>query len=171
MGCMAIPYGILKMTDLNMHGFRDITNDNKGPNGQSIWEGTSEDVSFIRNLVGAGVIDGVYVDLKMRFGHEKTTYFKNSQCVWHFVHCHHFFFVLNNHNRTRIRISLYCATTFSAINEYPLQVHYAIQESISLYTSTFVEFCFEPWIHIAKIIISTPVPLIPCQFPLFDAIS
>lgn len=77
MGCMAIPYGILEDDRFKYPWFfRNITKfDNKGPNGQSIWEGTSEDVSFIRNLIDAGVIDGVYVDLKMRFGHEKTTVF------------------------------------------------------------------------------------------------
>lgn len=77
MGCMAIPYGIFEDSRFKYPWFfRDITRfDNKGPNGQSIWEGTSEDVSFIRNLVDAGVIDGVYVDLKMRFGHEKTVVF------------------------------------------------------------------------------------------------
>ena len=73
MGCMAIPYGIFEDKRVKYPWFfRDITKfDNKGPNGQSIWEGTSEDVSFIRNLVDAGVIDGVYVDLSIRFGHEK----------------------------------------------------------------------------------------------------
>jgi hypothetical protein len=77
MGCMAIPYGIFEDSRFKYPWFfRDITRfHNKGPNGQSIWEGTSEDVSFIRNLVDAGVIDGIYVDLKMRFGHEKTVVF------------------------------------------------------------------------------------------------
>jgi hypothetical protein len=75
MGCMAIPYGILEDSRMKYPWFfRDITKfDNKGPEGQSIWEGTSEDVSFIRNLIDAGIIDGVYVDLKLRFGHEKMT--------------------------------------------------------------------------------------------------
>lgn len=75
MGCMAIPYGILEDSRMKYPWFfRDITKfENKGQEGQSIWEGTSEDVSFIRNLIDAGVIDGVYVDLKLRFGHEKMT--------------------------------------------------------------------------------------------------
>lgn len=77
MGCMAIPYGIFEDSRFKYPWFfRDITRfHNKGPEGQSIWEGTSEDVSFIRNLVDAGVIDGIYVDLKIRFGHEKTVVF------------------------------------------------------------------------------------------------
>jgi len=75
MGCMAIPYGILEDDRVKYPWFfRDITKfEKKGPEGQSIWEGTSEDVSFIRNLIDAGVIDGIYVDLKLRFGHEKMT--------------------------------------------------------------------------------------------------
>ena len=37
-----------------------------------IREGTSEDVSFIRNLIDGGIIDGIMVNLQLRFGHEKT---------------------------------------------------------------------------------------------------
>ena len=74
MGCMAIPYGIFEDERIKYPWFfRDITKfDNESPDGKTIWEGTSEDVSFIRNLIDAGIIDGVYVDLKMRFGHEKS---------------------------------------------------------------------------------------------------
>jgi|UniRef100_A0A6C0IKW1 hypothetical protein len=77
MGCMAIPYGMLEDERMKYPWFfKDINKfTNKGPDGQSIHEGMSEDVSFIRNLIDAGIIDGVWVDLKMRFGHEKMTVF------------------------------------------------------------------------------------------------
>lgn len=39
--------------------------------GDNIVDGSSEDVSFIRNMIDSGVIDGVMVDLSLRFGHEK----------------------------------------------------------------------------------------------------
>lgn len=77
MGCMAIPYGIFEDSRFKYPWFfRNITKfKNTGPDDQSIWEGTSEDVSFIRNLIDSRVIDGVYVNLKIRFGHEKTVVF------------------------------------------------------------------------------------------------
>ena len=77
MGCMAIPYGIFEDNRFKYPWFfRNITKfHKKGPKGLSICEGTSEDVSFIRNLIDAGVIDHVYVYLKIRFGHEKTVVF------------------------------------------------------------------------------------------------
>ena len=77
MGCMAIPYGIFEDDRLTYPWFfRDITKfDASDPSGNTIWEGMSEDVSFMRNLIESGVIDGVWVDLNIRFGHEKSTVF------------------------------------------------------------------------------------------------
>jgi len=67
MGCMGIRYGILEDTRFKYPWFfRNIEKI-----GDNIVDGSSEDVSFIRNMIYSGVIDGVMVDLSLRFGHEK----------------------------------------------------------------------------------------------------
>lgn len=67
MGCMGIRYGILEDTRFKYPWFfRNIEKI-----GDNIVDGSSEDVSFIRNMIDSGVIDGVMVDLSLRFGHEK----------------------------------------------------------------------------------------------------
>jgi len=74
MGCMAIRKGVLEDDRIKYPWFfRDITTMTpKDKTKTLIREGTSEDVSFIRNLIDGGIIDGVMVNLKLRFGHEKT---------------------------------------------------------------------------------------------------
>ena len=53
--------------------FRDVTTMTpKDKTKTLIRECTSEDVSFIRNLIDGGIIDGVMVNLQLRFGHEKS---------------------------------------------------------------------------------------------------
>ena len=73
MGCMAIRKGILEDSRLKYPWF--FCDLKKIPSANSkipyICDGTSEDVSFIRNLIDNGIIDGVMVNLKWRFGHEK----------------------------------------------------------------------------------------------------
>jgi hypothetical protein len=67
MGCMGIRYGILEDTRFKYPCFfRNIEKI-----GDNIVDGSREDVSFIRNMIDSGVIDGVMVDLSLRFGHEK----------------------------------------------------------------------------------------------------
>lgn len=67
MGCMGLQYGILEDTRFKYPWFfRNIEKI-----GDHIVDGTSEDVSFIRNMIDCGIIDGVMVDLSLRFGHEK----------------------------------------------------------------------------------------------------
>ena len=76
MGCMAIRKGVIEHDNMKYPWFfRDITTMNNKDLSVKIREGTSEDISFIRNLVDAGVIDGVMVNLEIRFGHEKTVIF------------------------------------------------------------------------------------------------
>jgi len=71
MGCMAIRYGVLEDERIKYPWFfRNITSFQE--NDRIITDGTSEDVSFIRNLIDSEVIDNVVVDLSLRFGHEKT---------------------------------------------------------------------------------------------------
>ena len=68
MGCMGIRYGILEDRRIKYPWFfRDIERI-----GDNIVDGTSEDVSFIRNLIDSNVIDYITVDLELKFGHEKT---------------------------------------------------------------------------------------------------
>ena len=74
MGCMAIRKGVIEDPRIKYPWFfcdlkKLPSND---PNVPYICDGTSEDVSFIRSLIDNGVIDGVMVNLKWRFGHEKT---------------------------------------------------------------------------------------------------
>ncbi len=67
MGCMGIRYGVFEDSRLKYPWFfRNIS-----VISDDIVDGTSEDVSFIRNMIDAGIIDGVMVDLSLRFGHEK----------------------------------------------------------------------------------------------------
>jgi len=71
MGCMAIRYGVLEDERFKYPWFfRNISIFED--NGKIITEGTSEDVSFIRNLIDSNIVDGIMVDLTLRFGHEKT---------------------------------------------------------------------------------------------------
>jgi hypothetical protein len=74
MGCMAIRKGILEDPRIKYPWFfcdlKKLPSIN--PNVPYICDGMSEDVSFIRNLVDNGIIDGIMVNLKWRFGHEKT---------------------------------------------------------------------------------------------------
>ena len=71
MGCMAMRYGVLEDTRFKYPWFfRNITSFND--DGKIITDGTSEDVSFIRNMIDSGIITGVMVDLSLRFGHEKS---------------------------------------------------------------------------------------------------
>lgn len=68
MGCMGIRYGILEDERLKYPWFfRNIEKID-----DNIYEGISEDVSFIKNLIDSGIIDNVVVDLKLKFGHEKS---------------------------------------------------------------------------------------------------
>lgn len=70
MGCMAIKKGVIEDERFKYPWFfRNITEFNN--NGAIITDGTSEDVSFIRNLIDSGVIQDIPVDLSLRFGHEK----------------------------------------------------------------------------------------------------
>ena len=65
--CMGIRYGVLEYKRFKYPWFfRNIAVINK-----NVVDGTSEDVSFIRNMIDSGVIDNVAVDLSLRFGHEK----------------------------------------------------------------------------------------------------
>ena len=67
MGCMGIRYGVLEDERFKYPWFfRNIAVIN-----ENVVDGTSEDVSFIRNMIDSGVIDNVAVDLSLRFGHEK----------------------------------------------------------------------------------------------------
>ncbi len=67
MGCMGIRRGVIEDERFKYPWFfKDITHIS-----DNIIEGTSEDVSFIRNLIDSGVIDSIPVDLSLRFGHEK----------------------------------------------------------------------------------------------------
>lgn len=76
MGCMAIRKGVIEHENMKYPWFfRDITTMENKDLSVKIREGTSEDISFVRNLVDAGVIDGVMVNLEIRFGHEKTVIF------------------------------------------------------------------------------------------------
>ena len=70
---MAIRKGVLEDQRIKYPWFfRDITTMTpKDKAKMVIREGTSEDVSFIRNLIDGGIIDGVMVNLQLRFGHEK----------------------------------------------------------------------------------------------------
>ena len=74
MGCMAIRKGIFEDPRLKYPWFFCDLKKLPSPNNEIpyICDGTSEDVSFIRNLIDNGIIDGVMVNLKWRFGHEKT---------------------------------------------------------------------------------------------------
>lgn len=70
-GCLAIRYGIIEHKDFKYPWFfRNIYQFEK--DGNIISDGTSEDVSFIRNLIDNNIIDSVIVNLELRFGHEKT---------------------------------------------------------------------------------------------------
>ena len=73
MGCMAIRRGIFEDPRFHYPWFfsniKQIPSEN--PEIPYIYDGTSEDVSFVRNLIESGVIDGVLVNLKLRFGREK----------------------------------------------------------------------------------------------------
>ena len=70
MGCMAIKKGVIEDERFKYPWFfRNITEFNN--NGAIVTDGTSEDVSFIRNLVDSGIIKHIPVDLSLRFGHEK----------------------------------------------------------------------------------------------------
>jgi len=74
MGCMAIRKGVLEDSRLKYPWFfsniRRI--DVIHPTIPYVTDGTSEDVSFIRNLIENGIIDGVMVSLAAKFGHEKS---------------------------------------------------------------------------------------------------
>ena len=74
MGCMAIRKGVIEHPGMKYPWFfcdlKKLPSSN--PNVPYVCDGTSEDVSFIRNLIENGIIDGVMVNLKWRFGHEKT---------------------------------------------------------------------------------------------------
>jgi hypothetical protein len=74
MGCMAIRKGVIEDSRLKYPWFfcdiKKIATGN--PNVPYLTYGTSEDVSFIRNLIENGIIEGVVVNLKLRFGREKT---------------------------------------------------------------------------------------------------
>lgn len=74
LGCMAIRRGVIEDERLKYPWFfcdlKKLPSTN--PNVPYICDGTSEDVSFIRNLIDNGIIDGVMVNLKLRFGHEKS---------------------------------------------------------------------------------------------------
>jgi hypothetical protein len=74
MGCMAIRKGVIEDKRIQYPWFfRDVTTMTpKDKTKTLIREGTSEDVSFIRNLIDGGIIDGVMVNLQLRFGHEKS---------------------------------------------------------------------------------------------------
>jgi len=74
MGCMAIRKGVIEDERFKYPWFfSDIKKIPTGnPNMPYLYDGTSEDVSFVRNLIESGVIDGILVNLKMRFGREKT---------------------------------------------------------------------------------------------------
>jgi hypothetical protein len=73
MGCMAIRKGVIEDPRLKYPWFFcDLKKlPSTKPEIPYICDGTSEDVSFIRNLIENGIIDGVMVNLKWRFGHEK----------------------------------------------------------------------------------------------------
>lgn len=77
MGCMAIRKGIFEDSRLKYPWFfcdlKKLPSIN--PNVPYICDGTSEDVSFIRNLIESGIIEFVLVSLKLKFGHEKTMVF------------------------------------------------------------------------------------------------
>jgi hypothetical protein len=77
MGCMAIRKGIFEDSRLKYPWFFcDLKKlPSLNPNVPYICDGTSEDVSFIRNLIESGIIEFVLVSLKLKFGHEKTTVF------------------------------------------------------------------------------------------------
>jgi len=72
MGCMAIRKGIIEQLEYPwfFSNIKKIPTSN--PLIPYITDGTSEDVSFIRNLIDNGIIDGVMVNLGLRFGHVKT---------------------------------------------------------------------------------------------------
>jgi hypothetical protein len=74
MGCMAIRKGIIEDDRIKYPWFFcDLKKlPSATPSVPYVSDGTSEDVSFIRNLVDNGIIDGVMVNLKLRFGHEKS---------------------------------------------------------------------------------------------------
>lgn len=74
MGCMAIKKGIFEDERLKYPWFfSDLKKlPSANPEIPYICHGMSEDVSFIRNLIESGIIDGVGVSLKIRLGHEKT---------------------------------------------------------------------------------------------------
>lgn len=68
MGCMGIRKGVIEDERFKYPWFfRDITHIS-----DNVVDGTSEDVSFIRNLIDSGVVDSIPVDLSLRFGHEKS---------------------------------------------------------------------------------------------------
>ena len=70
-GCLALRYGVIEHKDFKYPWFfRNIIQFEK--DGRIITDGTSEDVSFIRNLIDNKIIDCVIVNLELRFGHEKT---------------------------------------------------------------------------------------------------
>lgn len=72
MGCMAIRKGVIERLSYPWF-FRNIAViKTDRPDMPALMDGTSEDVSFIRNMIDNGIIDGVMVNLKLRFGHEKT---------------------------------------------------------------------------------------------------
>jgi hypothetical protein len=77
MGCMAIRKGIFEDNRLKYPWFfcdlKKLPSTN--PSVPYICDGTSEDVSFIRNLIESGIIEFVLVSLKLKFGHEKTMVF------------------------------------------------------------------------------------------------
>lgn len=70
-GCLALRYGVIEHKDFKYPWFfRNIIQFKK--DDRIITDGTSEDVSFIRNLIDNKIIDSVIVNLELRFGHEKT---------------------------------------------------------------------------------------------------
>jgi len=74
MGCMAIRKGVFENERLKYPWFfSDVKQLYTGNQSMPyIMEGFSEDVSFIRKMIDGGIIDGVMVNLKLRFGHEKS---------------------------------------------------------------------------------------------------
>lgn len=70
-GCLALRYGVIEHKDFKYPWFfRNIIQFKK--DDRIITDGTSEDVSFIRNLIDNKIIDSIIVNLELRFGHEKT---------------------------------------------------------------------------------------------------
>ena len=74
MGCMAIRKGVIENERFKYPWFfSDVKQIYTGNQSMPyITEGMSEDVCFVRKLIDNGIIDGVMVNLKLRFGHEKS---------------------------------------------------------------------------------------------------